>query len=79
MSERVRSSGNPRLAPLLPEWARQLSYVNPILYMVNAFRFGFLGVSDVHIGGAFALMGGAVLLLFAVCVRLMDRGTGIRE
>jgi ABC-2 type transport system permease protein len=64
---------------LLPEWARQLSYVNPILYMVNAFRFGFLGVSDVHIGGAFALMGGAVLLLFGVCVTLMNRGTGIRE
>jgi ABC-2 type transport system permease protein len=64
---------------LLPEWARQLSYVNPILYMVNAFRFGFLGVSDVHIGAAFALMGGAGLLLFGVCVTLMNRGTGIRE
>jgi ABC-2 type transport system permease protein len=64
---------------LLPEWARQLSYFNPILYMVNAFRYGFLGVSDVHVGGAFALMTAAAALLFATCVSLMNRGTGIRE
>jgi ABC-2 type transport system permease protein len=64
---------------LLPEWARQLSFVNPVLYMVNAFRFGFLGVSDVHVGGAFALMAVAALLLFFVCVRLMHRGAGIRD
>jgi ABC-2 type transport system permease protein len=64
---------------LLPGWARTLSYANPILYMVNAFRFGFLGVSDVHIGVAFALMALAVLLLFTAAVLLMNRGTGIRE
>jgi ABC-2 type transport system permease protein len=64
---------------LLPEWARQLSYFNPILYMVNAFRYGFLGVSDVHVGGAFALMTAAAALLFATCVSLMNRGSGIRE
>jgi len=64
---------------LLPEWARQLSYVNPILYMVNAFRFGFLGVSDVGVGSAFALMLGAAVVLFVAAVALMDRGVGIRE
>jgi len=64
---------------LLPDWARSISYANPILYMVNAFRFGFLGVSDVDIGGAFALMAGAALLLYAAAVLLMNRGTGIRE
>ena len=64
---------------LLPGWARSLSYANPILYMVNAFRYGFLGVSDVHIGVAFALMAAAVLLLFSAAVLLMSRGTGIRE
>src|SRR5205085_1581518 len=41
---------------LLPQWAQQVSYVNPILHMVNAFRFGFLGVSDVSVGLAFALL-----------------------
>jgi ABC-2 type transport system permease protein len=64
---------------LLPGWARSLSYANPILYMVNAFRFGFLGVSDVDIGVAFALMGSAAVLLFAAAVVLMNRGSGIRE
>lgn len=64
---------------LLPEWARELSLANPILYMVNAFRFGFLGVSDVDVGGAFVLMTAAALGLFTVAVVLMNRGAGIRE
>ncbi len=64
---------------LLPEWARRLSFVNPILYMVNAFRYGFLGVSDVDVGAAFALMVLAAAALFAVAVALMERGTGIRD
>jgi ABC-2 type transport system permease protein len=64
---------------LLPDWARSLSYVNPILYMVNAFRYGFLGVSDVDVGAAFALMGAAALVLYAAAVVLMNRGAGIRE
>ncbi len=64
---------------LLPDWARTLSYFNPILYMVNAFRYGFLGVSDVGIGTAFILMGGAAVLLYGIAVALMDRGTGIRD
>ena len=52
---------------LLPEWAQKLSYVNPILYMVNAFRYGFLGVSDVDIWvGRSALMTGAAVALFAM-------------
>ena len=64
---------------LLPDWARSLSYANPILYMVNAFRFGFLGVSDVDVGAAFALMTAAALLLYTAAVLLMNRGSGIRE
>jgi ABC-2 type transport system permease protein len=46
---------------------------------VNAFRFGFLGVSDVDVPTAFALMTAAALLLYAVAVGLMNRGVGIRE
>jgi ABC-2 type transport system permease protein len=64
---------------LLPDWARSLSYANPILYMVNAFRYGVLGVSDVHVGGAFALMAAAALVLYGTAVLLMNRGTGIRD
>ena len=64
---------------LLPEWARTAAYANPILHMVNAFRFGFLGVSDVNIEVAFLLMIAAALALFTTAVVLMDRGAGIRE
>jgi ABC-2 type transport system permease protein len=64
---------------LLPEWAQRLSYVNPILHMVNAFRYGFLGVSDVNVWLAFALMAAAAALLFGVLLLLMNRGTGLRE
>jgi ABC-2 type transport system permease protein len=53
--------------------------VNPILYMVNAFRYGFFGVSDVDIAGAFAMMALSACALFAVAVALMHRGSGIRD
>ena len=64
---------------LLPGWAERLSYANPILYMVNAFRFGFLGTSDVDVATALGITVGAAALMFAVVVTLMNRGTGIRE
>ena len=64
---------------MLPEWAQHLSRANPILYMVNAFRYGFLGVSDVDVGLAFAIMTLAAVALFGTSVWLMERGTGTRE
>jgi ABC-2 type transport system permease protein len=64
---------------MLPEWAQTVSKANPILYMVNAFRYGFLGHSDVDIGFSFTIMVLFVVVLFAACVMLMNRGTGIRE
>jgi ABC-2 type transport system permease protein len=47
--------------------------------MVNAFRYGFLGTSDVDVGVAFGIMALAALILFAVAVYFMNRGTGMRE
>jgi ABC-2 type transport system permease protein len=64
---------------MLPDWAQHLSRANPIVYMVNAFRYGFLGVSDVPVGFSFAIMGAAVAALFALSVWLMEKGTGTRE
>jgi ABC-2 type transport system permease protein len=64
---------------LLPEWARHISYANPILHMVNAFRYGFLGSSDVDVRLAFGIMLISALLLFGVAVIFMNRGTGMRE
>ncbi len=64
---------------LLPEWAQKVSYANPILHMVNAFRYGFLGTSDVDVTKAFVIMLVAAGALFALAVSLMNRGTGIRD
>ena len=64
---------------LLPEWARTLSYANPVLHMVNAFRYGFLDRSDVAVGWAFAIMALAAVVLFAVCLWLMRRGSGLKD
>lgn len=64
---------------LLPEWARKVSMVNPILHMVNAFRYGFLGTSDVSVGGAFGIMMVCVAGLFTWAVLLLNRGTGTRD
>jgi ABC-2 type transport system permease protein len=64
---------------LLPDWAQHLSRANPVLYMVNAFRYGFLGQSDVSVGVAFTVMVLATAVLYALCVWLMNRGTGLRE
>ncbi|MGH8298295.1 MAG: ABC transporter permease [Steroidobacteraceae bacterium] len=64
---------------LLPRWAHAISYFNPILYMVDGFRYGFLGVSDVSVIVAFAIMIGAAVGLFVAAIAYMERGSGIRE
>ena len=64
---------------LLPDFWQKVSMANPILYMVNAFRFGVLGQSDIPIGTAYAIVLVFVALLFSVCMFLMNRGIGIRE
>jgi ABC-2 type transport system permease protein len=64
---------------LLPEWAQRVSMVNPILHMVNAFRYGFLGTSDVSVPGAFAIMIVCVVGLYMGVLTLLNRGSGIRD
>jgi len=64
---------------LLPEFWQKVSLANPILYMVNAFRYGVLGASDIPIGIAYLIVCGFVVLLFTVSLVLMNRGVGIRE
>ena len=63
---------------LLPEFWRNVSLANPILYTVNAFRYGVLGESDVSVGTAFAIMLAMIAVLGAFCLRLLDKGVGLR-
>ena len=64
---------------LLPEFWQLVSKSNPILYMVNAFRYGMLGVSDIHIQTAFIIIIIFTTLLFSLCLYLLNRGIGIKS
>ena len=64
---------------LLPDFAQKMSLFNPILYMVNAFRFGMLGVSDIDIRTAYAITIIFIIVLFGLSTLLINRGIGIRE
>jgi ABC-2 type transport system permease protein len=63
---------------LLPEFWQQVSVFNPILHMVNAFRYGMLGITDVHLGMAFAGLTLCVVTLFAVALYLLKNGKRLR-
>ncbi len=64
---------------LLPDWAEAATHLNPIFYMVNAFRYGLLGVSDVPLWLAYALMLGFVVVLGGIGISLLRRGVGLRS
>jgi ABC-2 type transport system permease protein len=64
---------------LLPEPFRTLSLFNPILYMVNAFRYGFLGISDINPWICFAVLLGLTLLFFCITLWMFMKGTGFKN
>ena len=63
---------------LLPDFWQRVSVFNPILYMVNGFRYGMLGVSDVSLAMTYGVILAAGTILFACCLYLLHRGTGLR-
>ena len=64
---------------LLPEFWRNVSKANPILYMVNGLRYGFLGVSDIPVGAGIVMLSGFFVGIFGFCLVLMKRGRGLRS
>ena len=64
---------------LLPEFWQGVSKINPIVYMVNAFRYGFLGVSDVDLSIAIAMIIAFVVIFFSIAMTLINKGIGIRS
>ncbi|ATF09049.1 ABC transporter permease [Candidatus Enterovibrio altilux] len=63
---------------LLSEFWQGVSKLNPIMYMVNAFRYGFLGVSDVSIVTSFSVLSMLIVSLYSVAWYLISRGIGLR-
>ena len=64
---------------MLPEFWQGVSMVNPILYMVNGFRYGILGVSDVNPFVSLGMILVFIVLLAAIALRMLARGKGIRH
>ena len=63
---------------MLPEFWRQVSLANPILYMINTFRYGLLGVTDISLALSYLIVAFAIALLFGSGLFLLHRGYGIR-
>ncbi|MCI1711262.1 MAG: ABC transporter permease [Chiayiivirga sp.] len=64
---------------LLPDFWEKASHLNPILYMVNAFRYGLLGSSDVPLAVSYAVMLGFVVALTWLALHLLRKGVGLRS
>lgn len=64
---------------LLSDFWAGVSKINPILYMVNAFRHGILGISDVSVSFAFVMIIGFIVVAFSYCLYLLNTGKRIRQ
>ena len=64
---------------LLPEFWRTVSLFNPVVYMVNTFRYGLLGVSDVDVMASLAAIILFTVALFSLALWMLNRGIGIRQ
>ena len=63
---------------MLPEIWQDISLVNPILYMVNAFHYGILGVSDIDVSTAFVIIIAFIVVLYYFALRLLRIGVGLK-
>jgi ABC-2 type transport system permease protein len=64
---------------MLPQFWQGVSHLNPILYMVNAFRYGLLGVTDIDLWLSYAIILGFIAALFTFSLYLLNKGHGIRN
>jgi len=63
---------------LLPQFWQTASLANPILYMINAFRYGFLGITDINLFVSYGIIIGFIVVLVALSLHLLERGYGMR-
>ena len=64
---------------LLPDFWQAVSKFNPIVYMINGFRYGFLGISDVPVFYTFLVLISLVVVLYCLAYRLIEKGIGLRS
>jgi ABC-2 type transport system permease protein len=64
---------------MLPPFWQKLSLLNPVLYMVNGFRYGILGIADISVWISYAVISSFILLLGGFGLYLLNKGIGIRS
>ncbi|WGE32784.1 ABC transporter permease [Actinobacillus genomosp. 2] len=64
---------------LLPEFWQTVSKFNPIVYMINGFRYGFLGISDVSVSYTFVVLISFIAVLYYIAFSLIEKGVGLRS
>ncbi|QFU76036.1 ABC transporter permease [Halioglobus maricola] len=64
---------------LLPEFWANVSKLNPLVYVVNAFRYGVLGVSDVNLAFSFGMIAVFTIVAFSYCMHLLNTGKRLRQ
>ncbi len=63
---------------MLPEFWQWASKLNPILYMINTFRYGMLGVSDIDLSLSFGIILGFITVMYVISLLLLNKGVGIK-
>ncbi|MBX2836414.1 MAG: ABC transporter permease [Gammaproteobacteria bacterium] len=64
---------------LLPEFWQKVSLFNPVLYMINGFRYGILGISDIPIWQSLSVILIFIFMLGTIAMLLLNRGVGIKQ
>jgi len=64
---------------ILPEFWRTVTHLNPIFYIINGFRYGFLGFSDVSLGASFGVLAAIIAVLGAISLYLLRTGLGLKQ
>ncbi len=63
----------------LPDWAQMITFVNPIFYLINGFRYGFLGTADIALWISFAILGTMTVVLVSINWYLIRTGLGLKQ
>lgn len=63
----------------LPAWAQSFTYVNPIFYLINGFRYGFLGIADIPVWVSLSVLGGMIITLVGINWYLIRTGMGLKQ
>ncbi len=64
---------------LLPEFWQGISLANPILYMINAFRYSFIGITDISLWASYGIILVSIIVMYGYATYLVKTGHGIRS